>query len=81
MTELKIDPEFRDKIPPLTEAEFKQLEENIVADGEVREPIVTWHGTIIDGHNRWAIILKHPEIPYKVKDMGFSDKWRLSIGW
>ena len=31
--ELKIDPEFRDKIPPLTEAEFKQLEENIVAGG------------------------------------------------
>ena len=52
MTELKIDPEFRDKIPPLTEAEFKQLEENIVADGEVREPIVAWNGTIIDGHTR-----------------------------
>ena len=31
MTELKIDPEFRDKIPPLIEAEFKQLEENINA--------------------------------------------------
>ena len=80
MTELKIDPEFRDKIPPLTEAEFKQLEENIVADGEVREPIVAWNGTIIDGHNRWAIIQKHPEIPYKVKAMEFSDKW-AAIYW
>lgn len=37
--ELKIDPEFRDKIPPLTEDEFKQLEENILEDGEVYEPI------------------------------------------
>ena len=80
MTELKIDPEFRDKIPPLTESEFKQLEENIVADGEIREPIVTWHGTIIDGHNRWAIHTKHPEIPYKVKDMEFADKW-AAIYW
>lgn len=80
MTELKIDPEFRDKIPPLTEAEFKQLEENIVADGEVREPIVAWNGTIIDGHNRWAIIQKHPEIPYNVKKMEFSDKW-AAIYW
>lgn len=80
MTELKIDPEFRDKIPPLTDAEFKQLEENIVADGEVREPIVAWDGTIIDGHNRWAIIQKHPEIPYRVKKMEFSDKW-AAIYW
>ena len=37
--ELKIDPEFRDKIPPLTDAEFEQLRENILADGEVYEPI------------------------------------------
>ena len=29
MIELKIDPEFRDKIPPLTDAEFEQLEENM----------------------------------------------------
>lgn len=26
---LTIDPEFRDKVPPMTEAEFKHLEENI----------------------------------------------------
>lgn len=80
MNELRIDPEFRDKIPPLTEAEFKQLEENIVADGEVREPLITWNGTIIDGHHRWKIIKKHPDIPYKVKEMGFADKW-AAIVW
>ena len=75
MIELKIDPEFKNKIPPLTEEEFKQLEENIVSDGEVYEPIVAWNGTIVDGHNRWAIVQKHPEIPYKVKEMEFADKW------
>ena len=77
---LKIDPEFRDKIPPLTESEFKQLEENILSDGIVREPIITWNNTIIDGHHRWKIIQNHPEIPYKVTRMTFPDKW-AAIVW
>ena len=75
MRELRVDPEFRDKIPPLTDAEFEQLRENILSDGEVYEPIVVWNGTIIDGHNRWRILQEHPEIPYKVKEMEFTDKW------
>lgn len=75
MLELKIDPEFRDKIPPLTDAEFEQLKENVLNDGEVYEPICVWNGTIVDGHNRWKIIQEHPEIPYRVKEMDFADKW------
>lgn len=74
-TIFKVDPEFRDKIPPLTDAEFEQLKENILSAGEVYEPICVWNGTIVDGHNRWRIIQEHPEIPFKVKEMGFSDKW------
>lgn len=72
---LKISEEFKNKIPPLTEDEFKQLRDNIVADGEVYEPIVVWNGVIVDGHNRWKIIQEHPEIPYRVKEIDFSDKW------
>ena len=72
---LKVDEEFQGKIPPLTDEEFKQLEQNILADGEVNTPLVVWNGTIIDGHNRWKIIQAHPEIPYKVKEMTFKDKW------
>ena len=75
MIELKIDPEFRDKIPPLTEAEFEQLRENILADGEVYEPLVVWNGTIVDGHNRYKIVQEHPEIPFKVREEHFTDKW------
>ena len=80
MRQLNIDPEFRDKIPPLSAEEFSKLEENIVADGEVREPLVVWHNTIIDGHHRWKIIQKYPEIPYKIKQMDFPDKW-AAIVW
>lgn len=80
MRELIIDPEFRDKIPPLSADEFSKLEENILADGEVREPLVCWHNTIVDGHHRWKIIQKHPEIPYKVEQKEFANKW-AAIAW
>lgn len=32
------------------------------------------------GHHRWKIIQKHPEIPYKIKQMDFPDKW-AAIVW
>ena len=75
MRNLKIDPEFQDKVPPLTEDEFKQLRENIISDGEIYEPIAVWNDTIVDGHNRWKIHLEFPEIPYHVREMEFADKW------
>ena len=78
VTELMIDPEFQSQIPPLTDEEFEQLRDNILSDGEVYEPIVTWGGTIIDGHNRWRIIREHWEMlkdRYHVKEMAFPDKW------
>ena len=61
--DLKIDPEFEQKIPPLTDEEFALLEENILSDGEIRDPLVVWNGYILDGHNRFRIHKKHPEIP------------------
>lgn len=57
-SEIKIDAEFRALIPPLSSEEFAQLEANIVADG-CRDPLVIWNGTLIDGHNRFAICEKH----------------------
>lgn len=71
---LTVDPEFRDLIPPLTDEEFKQLRQNILEDCEVREPIVTWNGIILDGHNRWAIIQENPDIPYKTMEMMFVSR-------
>lgn len=78
--QFKVDPKFRDKIPPLSEDEFKKLEENILSDGEVLEPLVVWNNTIIDGHNRWAIIQKHDITNYTVKQMEFADEW-AAIVW
>ena len=77
---LRIDPEFQNKIPPLTDKEYEQLEENILEAGEVREPIITWNGVIVDGHNRYKIVQKHPEIKWKTLEMKFADKWE-AIEW
>ena len=75
--ELRIDPEFKEKVPALTDDEYRQLEENILAAGEAYDPIKTWNGVIVDGHNRWKIIQDHPEknIVYRTKEMNFRDKW------
>jgi hypothetical protein len=54
MSAIKIDPEFKALIPPLAPEEYAQLESNLKAEG-CRDPLVTWEGTIIDGHNRFEI--------------------------
>lgn len=66
---LRIDPEFKAQIPPLTQEERKQLEENILAEGALLAPILVWNGTIVDGHNRYEILQSHPEIPCSVRDL------------
>ncbi len=61
MRELIIDQEFKELIPPLTPDEYKQLEDSISDVGfeSGRGKIMTWQGTIIDGHNRYEICNKH----------------------
>lgn len=55
---ITIDNEFQNLIPPLTDEEFAQLETNILRDG-IRDALITWHGILIDGHNRYRIAQKH----------------------
>lgn len=80
LTALKIDPEFQGKIPPLTSEELDQLEKNIVSDGKVINPIIVWNGLIIDGHNRYAILQKHPDIPYTVHEKSLQTVMKPSSG-
>lgn len=74
---IKVDEEFRDLIPPLTDDEFKQLEENCIREG-IRDALVVWHvpagyNILIDGHNRYKIAQKHT-LPYKVEEKQFQDR-------
>ena len=55
---IAIDSEFQSLIPPLSEDEYERLEKSILSEG-VRNPIITWNGTIIDGHNRYNVCEEH----------------------
>ena len=77
---LTIDPEFEGKIPPLREEELKQLEENILTDGVVINPLIVWDGVIVDGHNRYRILQKHPEIQFTTYEKQFPDRY-AAIAW
>ena len=56
LSQLKIDPEFQSKIPPLQFEEEQQLEQNIIAEGRLLNPIVTWNGYILDGHTPFPLV-------------------------
>lgn len=71
---LTVDEEFQSLIPPLSDDERRQLEENILQDG-IRDPLVVWqgHGIIVDGHNRYSIATKHG-LPFKTREIAFTDR-------
>jgi DNA modification methylase len=72
MKQLTINPELKALIPPLTEEEFKQLQANVLADG-IREPIITWNGTIVDGHNRYELSQMY-DLPFQILEIEFENK-------
>jgi len=76
LTDIKINIDFENLIPKQTAEQFKQLEENILKDGRVRNPLVVWkdHRILVDGHNRLRIIKAHPEIPYSITEQEFEDE-------
>ena len=80
MINLKIDPEIQSKIPPLTDDEFKQLEENILKAGKLLSPLIVWNNTLVDGHNRYAILQKHPEIYFSTMPLRFANR-EEALAW
>ena len=67
-----IDEEFRSLIPPLSEDEFRQLEENCKKDG-ILDSLKTWKGILIDGHNRYRIA-EDNDLNYQAEEMEFPDR-------
>ena len=67
MQYIKVDKEFQNLLRPLTDEEFKSLENSIKQDGCLR-PIELWNGYIADGHNRYSICMKNG-IPFEQTDV------------
>ena len=80
MINLKIDPEFQNQIPPLTDDEYKQLEENILKEGKLLSPLIVWNNILVDGHNRYAILQKHPEIYFFTMPLPFESREEV-LAW
>lgn len=69
----KIDDDFKNCLPELSSEEYTELEKDIVKNG-VLSPIVIWSGTIVDGHNRYAICQAHHITNIPTKEMNFTSK-------
>lgn len=71
MKELKIDPGFRDLLPPLPKEKFEGLEKMILEEGYDGTPILVWNGYIVDGHHRYKIFRKH-NIEFNIEEISLS---------
>lgn len=79
MQEYIIDPEFDRLLWPLSPMELRDLEENIVNDGRVLNPIIVWGNVIVDGKHRYLIAKKH-NLPFVVEALAFADREAV-IDW
>lgn len=81
--QITIDAEFKRLIPALLPEEFKQLEANILQDGEIKEPLAVWKtegkNVLLDGHNRFKISekngLKFQTAEVKLVDRDYAKLW------
>lgn len=69
---MEVKEEFKNLIPALSAEEYAQLEANILEEG-IREPIITWNGYIIDGHNRFSIAQRF-DLEYKTTSKHFANE-------
>jgi DNA modification methylase len=69
--QVKIHEELEKHIWPLKSEEYELLEQSILADG-IRDKLITWHGYIVDGHNRYKIAQEHG-LTFETLEKEFAD--------
>lgn len=69
---MKIDEEFSSLIPPLSDEEYRGLEESILNEG-CRDALIVWDDILIDGHNRYRICTEY-NVPYETRQMEFESR-------
>lgn len=72
INQLKIDPELRLLVCPLSEFEYSSLEQQILTD-DCTEPVFSWYGFLIYGYERAEICQKHG-IPCEVREINFRGR-------
>ena len=74
---IRIHPEFRDLLKPLSDEEYKTLEQSIVTEG-CKHPIEIWNSYIVDGHNRHDICLRQG-VDFKVVHREFASEDHVKL--
>jgi len=69
---LLIDPEFHEMLPAIDPPMLAQIEACIIELG-VLQPLVIWGKTILDGHVRYFICMRH-ELPFETRQMPFMNR-------
>lgn len=69
---MQINPRFKTMIPPLTAEEREMLKESIKNEG-VRDTLIVWGDTLIDGHNRYEIC-QELGVPFETRPIDFADE-------
>ncbi len=61
---IRIDQEFSQLIPALSEEHDSELEREVLNDGRFLNPLIVWkhQGILLDGHRRYKLSLKHPSL-------------------
>jgi len=74
MRDLKIDSEFKNLVPAISNIEYSELEKNIKVEG-CRDALVVWKdkNILLDGHNRYKICQQH-NIGFKIEELQFEDR-------
>ena len=75
---LKIDPEFKSLMHPLSEKEFLSLRESLL-DGKAAYSIAAWNDYLVDGYERY-MICRQENLPYHGHRIGFSNREHV-ITW
>lgn len=72
---LKENKNFKKMHPILSDIELNCLKNSLLKNGFDRtHPILTWHGYIVDGHNRYVLCKKHniPFITFNIETENIS---------
>ena len=69
---LLINSEFQHFWNEKSPVEYLEFEQNVLRDGAIFDPIITWNNTILDGHHRYEVAQKHG-LDYQTKEIILDD--------
>ena len=76
---VKVNEEFKNLIPELSENEYHDLEDSVIMNG-MYETVKTWNDYIIDGHNRYNIaVINGCEHILRFEALNFDNETEVKI--